>query len=96
MNRYEALYILDAKLEDAVRDAEIEKFSLLVSENGGEVESVVKSAPWGNRRFAYAIDYKNEGFYVLMTFVSKPEFPAELERRMKIADNIVRYKVMRK
>ena len=96
MNRYEALYILEAKLEDAVREAEIEKFSNLVAEHGGEVESVNKSAPWGNRRFAYPIDYKTEGFYVLMTFSSKPEFPAELERRMKIADHVVRYKVMRK
>ena len=96
MNRYEVLYILDAKLEDAVRDAEIEKFSLLVADNGGEVESVAKSAPWGQRRFAYPIDFKNEGFYVLMTFLAKPEFPAELERRMKIADHIVRCKVMRK
>ena len=93
MNRYEALYIMDAKLEDAAREAEIEKFSGLVAENGGEVESVNK---WGVRRLAYPIDYKNEGYYVLMTFSAKPEFPAELERRMKIADNIVRYKVMRK
>jgi len=93
MNRYEALYILDAKLEEAVREAEIEKFSGLVSEHGGEVESVNK---WGTKRFAYPIDFKNEGYYVLMTFSAKPEFPAELERRMKIADHIVRYKVMRK
>ena len=93
MNRYEALYIMDAKLEEAARETEIEKYSGLVVENGGEVESVNK---WGTKRFAYPIDYKNEGYYVLMTFTAKPEFPAELERRMKIADTIVRYKITRK
>ena len=96
MNRYEVLYILASKLEDAARDAEIERFSKLVADNGGEVESVQKTAPWGLKKFAYEIDFKKDGFYVLMTFASKPELPAELERRMKIADSVVRYKVTRK
>ena len=96
MNKYEVLYILESKMEDAVREAEIERFSSLVTENGGEVESVVKSAPWGLKKFAYPIDFKNDGFYVLMTFNAKPEFPAELERRMKITDCVVRYKVTKK
>lgn len=93
MNRYEVLYILTSNLEDAVRDAEIEKFSALVTENGGEVAEVNK---WGTKKFAYPIDYKNDGYYVLMTFSSKPEFPAELERRMRITDNVVRFKVTKK
>ena len=92
MNRYEVLYILNSKLEDEAREAEINKWSALVAENGGELESVDK---WGVKKFAYLIDYKKDGFYVLMTFKSKAEFPAELERRMNIADNVIRFKVQR-
>ncbi len=93
MNRYEVLYILESGLEEAAREAEIEKFSALVTGNGGEVENVNK---WGVRKFAYEINFKHDGYYVLMTFSAKPEFPAELERRMRIADAVVRFKVTRK
>ena len=93
MNQYEVLYILEAKLEDAAREVEIERYSALVTESGGEVESVNK---WGFKKYAYPIGFKNEGYYVLMAFNSKPEFPAELERRMKIADSVVRYKVTKR
>ena len=91
MNKYEVLYILEAKLEDAVKESEIEKFSNVITAGGGQVENVSK---WGNRKYAYPINYKNEGYYVLMTFFSSPNLPQELERRMKITDNVVRYKVM--
>jgi small subunit ribosomal protein S6 len=88
MNSYEILYILKASLDEAAREAEIEKISAGVKENGGEVENVNK---WGMKRFAYPIDFKTEGFYVLMTFKSPPGFPAELERRLRIADGVVRF-----
>ncbi|MCL2375746.1 MAG: 30S ribosomal protein S6 [Firmicutes bacterium] len=90
MNQYEVLYILEAKLEDKARDAEIEKISSIVTENGGSVEKVDK---WGIKKYAYPIDYKTEGFYALMTFSAPPALPLELERRMKISDAVVRYKV---
>ena len=93
MNKYEVLYILDSKLDDAAKDAACEKYSALVKELGGEVESVDK---WGVKKFAYEIDAKTEGFYVLMNFSSAPEFPMELERRMRIDENVVRYMVVRK
>ena len=87
MNKYEVLYILDCKVEAAQKDALIEKYSALVKEYGGEVESVDK---WGDRKLAYPIDYKSEGYYVLMNMEAKPEFPAELERVMKITDGVLR------
>jgi len=93
MNKYEILYIIPSKADDAAKETEIEKYSSLVSANGGEVLEVNK---WGTKKFAYPIDYKNDGYYVLMTFKSKPDLPAEIERRMKISDNIVRYKVTRR
>lgn len=93
MNKYEVLYILVANLDEAVKEAQIEKYSALVTANGGEVESINK---WGNKRFAYEIDGKNEGYYVLMNFTASPEFPQELERQMRISDEVVRYMVVRK
>lgn len=93
MNKYEVLYILDSKVDGAQKDALVEKYSALVKDNGGEVESVDK---WGDRKLAYPIDYKNEGYYVLMTFSAKPEFPQELERQMRIADEVIRYMVIKK
>ena len=93
MNKYEVLYILDSKGEGAQTDALIEKFSALVTDNGGEVESVDK---WGDRKLAYPINYKTEGYYVLMNFTAKPEFPQELERQMRIADEVIRYMVVKK
>ena len=68
MNKYEVLYILDCKVEAAQKDALIEKYSALVKEYGGEVESVDK---WGDRKLAYPIDYKSEGYYVLNDFLGK-------------------------
>lgn len=93
MNKYEVLYILAANTEEAVKDAQVEKYSALVTANGGEVESVNK---WGNKRFAYEIDGKTEGFYVLMNFTAPAEFPQELERQMRISDDVIRFMVVRK
>ena len=93
MNKYEVLYILDTKVDGAQKDALIEKYSNLVKENGGEVESIDK---WGDKKLAYPIDYKSEGYYVLMNFASNPEFPQELERQMRIADEVLRYMVIKK
>ena len=91
MNKYEILYILDGKLSEEAVDAQIEKYKTLVVSNGGEVE---KADKWGLKKFAYPIAKKNEGFYVLMNFSSAPDFPAEMERQMKISDDVVRYMVI--
>ena len=93
MNKYEILYILKANLDEAVKEAQVEKYSALVSNSGGEVESVNK---WGNKRFAYEIDGKTEGYYVLMTFTANPDLPQEIERQMKISDEVVRQMIVRK
>ena len=93
MNKYEVLYILKANLDEAVKEAQVEKYSAIVTNNGGEVESVNK---WGNKRFAYEIDGKTEGYYVLMTFTANPDLPQEIERQMKISDEVVRCMIVRK
>ena len=93
MNKYEVLYILGANLDEAVKEAQIEKYSALVTAHGGEVESVNK---WGNKKLAYEIDGKTEGYYVLMTFTAKADLPQEMERQMKISDEVVRCMITRK
>ena len=93
MNKYEVLYILAANLDESVKEAQVEKYSALVTANGGEVENVNK---WGNKRFAYEIDGKTEGYYVLMNFTAKADLPQEMERQMKISDEVIRYMIVRK
>ena len=87
MNQYEVMYVVDAALEDSARSELINRFNELVVKNGGEVERVDE---WGKRRLAYAINYKTEGYYVLMSFTSGPEFPKELDRILGITEGIMR------
>ena len=92
MNQYEVMYVIDAALEDSARAELINRFSDLVKKNGGEVDRVDE---WGKRRLAYAIQYKTEGYYVLMYIKAPAELPRELERNMQISDSILRYLTVR-
>jgi small subunit ribosomal protein S6 len=92
MNKYESLYILKPDVEEEARKALIEKFKSLVESNGGNVEKIDE---WGTKKLAYEINYIKEGYYVLMTFESSPELPAELERNYNISDSVLRYNVIR-
>ena len=94
MNRYELTYIIDAALEETARKELIEKISGLIVANGGEVEKVDETF-WGKRRLAYAIDYKTEGWYVLVTMKAPAELPRELERNLQINENVIRYLVVK-
>ncbi len=93
MNRYEMIYIIDTGLEEAARKELIEKVSGLIENNGGEIEKVDET--WGKRRLAYAIDYKTEGWYVLVNFKASAELPRELERNLQINENVLRYLVVK-
>ena len=64
----------------------------LIADNGGSVEKVEE---WGKRRLAYAIDYKTEGYYVLVNFQAEAELPKELERNLQISDSVIRYQVIK-
>lgn len=86
--KYEVLYILNASLGEEEINAQTEKFADIVKKSGGEVEKVDK---WGIKRFAYPINFKNEGFYVLMTYTANPDVPKEVERQMGISDSVYRY-----
>ena len=93
MNRYELTYIIDTALEETARKELIEKFSSLITANGGEIKNV---DVWGKRRLAYLINDEAEGYYVLYNYEAKPEFPAELERIAKITDGVLRTLVVKK
>ncbi len=93
MNQYEVLYIIVPELDEEALRAAVDKFKGIVESNGGEVVSVDE---WGKKKLAYAINYKTEGYYVLMSFNSAPAFPPELERNMKNDESILRYLVTRK
>ena len=92
MNQYEVMYVIDPALEDSARIELINRFSDLVKKNGGEIDRVDE---WGKRRLAYAINYKTEGYYVLMYIKAPSELPRELERNLQIADSVLRYLVIR-
>ncbi len=92
INKYETIFVLDAGLEEEKLNAVSEKFQKLIADNG-TVESV---DVWGKRKLAYPINYKTEGYYVLVNFSSGPEFPKELERIYGITDGVIRTLVVRK
>lgn len=75
MNHYEAMYIIDAMVEEQPRKDLIERFSNLIVQNGGTVERVDE---WGKRTLAYPINYKTVGYYVLMYFTAPSAMPRRL------------------
>ena len=93
MNEYEVLYLLDAAMDEMAKEAIVERFSTLVTSMGGNVLEVNK---WGLKKLAYPINFKKDGYYVLMTFNANNDFPAELERQLRITDGVMRFIVLRK
>lgn len=87
MTKYEMLYILDASLTDEAKEAIIKKFEDLVTNNGGTVE---KTDRWGNKKLQYPINYKSEGYYVLMSFEAEKTLVVEIKRIAGITDGIIR------
>ena len=83
---YEVVYIIDPAQGEEGLAATVAKFRTLAEQNG----SAVEVEEWGSRRLAYPIDYKNDGYYVLMSFTSDPSFPKELDRVLRITDGILR------
>ena len=83
---YELMYIIDVLLEEEQIAAIVNRFKELIEANGtiNELEEM------GKRRLAYLIDDKPEGYYVLIKFTSSPDFPAELDRVLRITDGIMR------
>ena len=83
---YEVLYIIDPTLGEEETAALVARFKELAEGHG----TVTEVDEWGKRKLAYLINDKDEGYYVLMTCEAKPELPAEIDRVMKISENVMR------
>ncbi len=87
MAKYEMLYLLNNDLSDEVKEQKIAKFENVVSSMGG---AVVSSDKWGTKKTAYPIKFKNEAYYVLMTFEANGKVVEELKRIAGIDADVVR------
>ena len=83
---YELMYIIDLDKGEEEIAAIVEKFKALIEANG----TLDELEEWGKRKLAYLINDKPEGYYVLAKFTSAPDFPAELDRILKITDGVMR------
>jgi small subunit ribosomal protein S6 len=92
MRPYEVMFILDAGLEEDAVQASVDRATELVSAKGGTPGKVER---WGKRRFAYELDHRWEGIYVLLSATAEPAAMAELDRHLRLADEVVRHKVIR-
>lgn len=90
MRKYEIVYILKLQEEEAL-DALVAKFDAVITSQGGTIE---KTDRWGKRRLAYPIQDLNEGYYVLQHFVGEPTVVTELDRVLKISDELLRHMIV--
>lgn len=87
MTNYEVMFIIDPTLEDEKKEATIEAVKEIIASEG----EVGKVDVWGMRKLAYPIQKKTEGYYVVIEFKAQPTLPRELDRRLKISDNVMRH-----
>ncbi|AQS57743.1 30S ribosomal protein S6 [Desulforamulus ferrireducens] len=92
MRNYEVMYIIKPETEEEKVTAIMERFKSLVEERGAEVTKLEK---WGKRRLAYEIDHMREGIYILMQFKAEAAAAAELDRVLKINDDVFRHMITR-
>ena len=88
MNKYELAVVVNAKIEDDARAAVIEKVQSYITRFGGQVSNVDE---WGKRKLAYEIQKMREGFYYFIKFESEATAPAEIEARLRIMENVIRF-----
>ena len=93
MTNYEIMFVIDPMLEDEKKDAAVERVKEVIASEGGEVGNV---DVWGMRKLAYPIQKKSEGYYVVIEFKADHTLPKELDRRLKISDNVMRHLIVNK
>lgn len=92
MNKYELALVVNAKIEDEERAAVVEKAKEYVTRYGGTITEVDE---WGKKRLAYEIQKMREGFYYFIRFDADADCPAEIERHVRIMDNVLRFLCVR-
>ena len=93
MSKYELALVVNAKIEDEAREAVVEKAKGYVARYGGTVTEVEEG---GKKRLAYEVQKMREGFYYFIQFEADATCPAEVERHVRIMDNVMRYLVVKK
>ena len=92
MRNYEVMYILKPELEEEAINAAVTRFEDVVQTNGGEI---VKTDRWGKRRLAHEVKGYFEGFYVLMYIKAPSNASQEIDRVLKIHDDVIRHLVIK-
>jgi len=87
MTKYQLLFIIDNEASDEAKEATVSKFTALIESLNGTILDVDK---WGTKAYAFPINHKKEGYYVLVNFMSNADAPLEIERQMRINENVVR------
>ncbi len=91
MRNYEAVVIVDPRLEEAAIKQAVEKFTKVIDSKG----EVAKLDEWGRRRLAFEINHLSEGHYVVDSFKAPPDLITELDRLLKIGEEYIRHKIVR-
>ena len=92
MRNYEVMFIINPALEDEKKDATIETVQNIIAASG----EVGKVDVWGMKKLAYPIQKLEEGYYVVMEFKADATLPMELDRRLRISDNVIRHIIVNK
>jgi small subunit ribosomal protein S6 len=92
MRPYEVMVILDARLEDEVIRAAVDRSTQVIRAGGGTPGKVDR---WGKRRFAYELRHQSEGYYVVIEATAEPAAMADLDRMLHLADEVIRHKIIR-
>ena len=92
MRVYEELFIMRPNATDEEIDPFVEQLTQVVTTRGGTIE---KTDKWGVRRLAYRVEKYNEGYYVLLQFSAGPDVVREIERRLRVADSVMKFITVR-
>ena len=93
MNKYELGIIIRPDLDEEGQRTEMDRVKALIDRFGGTIE---KLDEWGKRRLAYPIQKLGEGVYTFITFQSESNAPSEIENRLRLMENVLRFLIIRK
>ena len=91
LREYECMLILPAEADEAAVSTAVERITKVIAPDGGSITQLDR---WGRKRFAYEIAHQNEGYYVVVRFTAEPTAQTELERALKLADEVIRHKIL--
>src|SRR5213078_209005 len=91
LREYECMLILPADADEALVGTAVDRIAKIVATDGGKIDNIDR---WGRKRFAYDIARQHEGYYVVVRFQGEPSVQAELDRTLKLADEVIRHKVL--